>query len=157
TAAGSARLQPSVVGPVFALACLTRYEAWLVTAAALPLAAWARRRRGDAWVAAVGDVGRIAVYPAAAIGLFLVFSRIVIGEWFVSSGFFVPENKAFGKPMLAAAEVWWGARMLGGGPLLLLALAGIVGLLAVAIIQRDRAHGVIALSLAAAGALPWSA
>ena len=28
---------------------------------------------------------------------FLVFSRVVIGQWFVSSGFFVPENTALGR------------------------------------------------------------
>src|SRR5262249_28432882 len=37
-----------LIGWVFALACLTRYEAWPVTATALAFAVWARWRRGEA-------------------------------------------------------------------------------------------------------------
>ena len=41
----------------------------------------------------------IAVYPAVAIVAFAVFSRVVVGAWFVASDFFVPENKALGDPI----------------------------------------------------------
>src|SRR4029077_5326151 len=43
----------NVVGCVFALACLTRYEAWPVTVAALVFAVWACWRRGDTLQSAV--------------------------------------------------------------------------------------------------------
>jgi len=102
------------VGVAFALACLTRYEAWPVTAAALTAAVWARRGSGESLADSSREVARIAAYPAVAIAGFAVFSRVVIGTWFVSSGFFVPENKALGDAMLAAKEIGWGARTLSG-------------------------------------------
>ena len=92
------------VGVVLALACLTRYEAWPVTYAALAAAVWARWRSGEPLRRAFRRVGRIAVYPSVALIAFAVFSRVVVGQWFVSSDFFVPENKALGLPMAAAAK-----------------------------------------------------
>src|SRR5580704_11119578 len=105
----------TAVAAIFALACLTRYEAWPVTAFALAAAVWTRWRRGGG--------------PAVAIAGFLIFSRVVIGEWFVSSGFFVPENKSLGLPALAAAEIWWGTHMLSGSYVLAAAALGAVLLL----------------------------
>src|SRR5204863_3274383 len=113
----SAGLQACHVGWAFALACLTRYEAWPVTASALMAAAWTRWRRGQPLSSATCDVAAIALYPAIAVAGFTIFSRVVIGEWFVGGGFFVPENKALDSPLVAAAEIGWGARMLSGGPL----------------------------------------
>ena len=152
----SASLQASA-SAVFALACLTRYEAWPVTLAAAMLTAWARWRRGDPVRVALREAGRITVLPVIAIVAFVIFSRIVIGQWFVSSGFFVPENKALGDPRLAAAEVLWGLRMLGSAPLLVLGLGGVIAVVVLAFTRRERADAIIALSLAAAAALPWSA
>src|SRR5580704_12193024 len=119
----------TAVAAVFALACLTRYEAWPVTAFALAAAVWTRWRRGDALAVAMRRVGAIARGPALAIAGFLIFSRVVIGEWFVSSGFFVPENKSLGQPVLAAAEIWWGTHMLSGSYVLAAAALGAVLLL----------------------------
>src|SRR5262249_49648997 len=45
-----------IVGWAFALACLTRYEAWPVTAGALVLAIWPRWRAGDPLGSAVRSV-----------------------------------------------------------------------------------------------------
>ena len=47
-ASGLPERSDRVVGWVFALACLTRYEAWPVTVAALVAAVWACWRRGEA-------------------------------------------------------------------------------------------------------------
>ena len=123
-----------MVGVAFALACLTRYEAWPVTVSALVAAAWTRWRRGQPLAAALRDVGAVAVYPAVAVAGFAVFSRVVIGEWFVGSDFFVPENKALGDPMMAAAEIGWGARMLSGALLAWIGGAGV----AVSVVDRPR-------------------
>jgi hypothetical protein len=128
-----------------------------VTLAAATLTAWARWRRGDPVRVALREAGRIAVLPVIAIVAFVIFSRIVIGQWFVSSGFFVPENKALGDPRLAAAEVLWGLRMLGSAPLLVLGLGGVTAVVVLAFARRERADAIVALSLAAAAALPWSA
>ena len=104
----------AVVGWAFALACLTRYEAWPVTGSALVAAVWVRWRRGDSIGDATVRVSLIAFYPAVAIVAFAIFSRVVVGQWFVSSDFFVPENKALGHPLVAIDEIAWGTRMLSG-------------------------------------------
>ena len=85
-----------------------------MTVSALVAAAWARWRRGQPLASALRDVGAIAVYPAVAVAGFAIFSRVVVGAWFVGSDFFVPENKALGDPVMAAAEIGWGAQTLSG-------------------------------------------
>ena len=150
-------LQARHVGWAFALACLTRYEAWPVTISALVAAAWTRWRRGQRLTAALRDVGAIAVYPGVAILAFAIFSRVVVGAWFVGSDFFVPENKAIGDPLMAAKEIGWGARTLsgtwltwiGGGGV---ALAGVAGL-----VSRKRADALTVLALLGMAAIPWTA
>jgi hypothetical protein len=57
----------SAVGWMFALACLTRYEAWPVTAGALALAAVAWWRTGDRLPDAIRAAISIALYPTVAV------------------------------------------------------------------------------------------
>jgi hypothetical protein len=144
-------------GIVLALACLTRYEAWPVTYAALAAACWTRWRRGDSFGTAVRGAARVGIYPTVAILAFAVFSRVVVGQWFVSSDFFVPENKARGLPMIAIDEIAWGARELSGRVVLALGAAGSVALLIAGLFMRRRAGALIALSLGATAAVPWAA
>lgn len=144
-------------GWVFALACLTRYEAWPVTFCALAAAAWTLWRRGTAPADAVRLAGAIAVYPVVAIISFAIFSRVVVGAWFVSSGFFVPENKSLGLPLLALKEVGWGVRMLSGTWTIWIAAGGVAAMAVAGLASAKRADALIALSLAASAALPWSA
>jgi hypothetical protein len=145
---------PRGVGTVLALACLTRYEAWPVTAVALTLAAWAIWRRGGSPTPAIRAVSAVAVYPAAAIIGFCVFSRVVIGQWFISDGFFVPENKARGDVMLAVREIAWGTRMLGGAALVWVGSAGVAALVVLGLVSRRRVEAVIAVALVATAATP---
>ena len=145
------------VGVMFALACLTRYEAWPVTVAALAAAAFARWRQGDSLRDAVRAVARIAMVPAVAIVGFAIFSRVVIGEWFVSGGFFVPENKSLADPMLAAKEIGWGVRTASGPLLVVAGAAGVVIMATMGIVNRRRATWLIAASLLAMAAIPWTA
>jgi hypothetical protein len=128
-----------------------------VTVFALAAAVWTRWRRGDAPGVAMRRVGTIARGPALAIAGFLVFSRVVVGEWFVSSGFFVPENKSLGLPILAAAEIWWGTHVLSGSYVIAVAALGAVSLLLMGVFSRRRADALIVLALATAAAVPWSA
>src|SRR5260221_5624152 len=151
---GPERPAPRIVGWVFALACMTRYEAWPVTCVALAAAVWAQSRAGGRIMAAIRSVGAIALYPALAVAAFMIFSRAVIGEWVVSSDFFVPENKSLGDPMLSAAEIGWGARMLSGTTLLAAGAAGSVILAIVGLPSRQRAPALIALSLMATASIP---
>jgi hypothetical protein len=145
------------VGWAFALACLTRYEAWPITCCALAGAAWTLWRRGATPSGAVRRTAVIALYPAVAIAAFAVFSRVVVGEWFVTSGFFVPENKSLGQPLLALKEVGWGVKMLSGTATIWIAAIGVGAMAIAGVISARRSGALVALSLAASAALPWSA
>jgi len=142
---GSATGRPARAGVVLALACLTRYEAWPVTYAALAAALWTRWRSGDSVSTAARSVARVAVYPTVAILAFALFSRVVVGQWFVSSDFFVPDNKAQGMPMVALDEIVWGARELSGRLVIALAIAGCIALFVAGILRRQSAKALIAL------------
>jgi hypothetical protein len=147
-----------IVGAAFALACLTRYEAWPVTATALTAAVWTRWRQGrEPLLPAIRRVLAIAYYPAAAIAGFMIFSRIVIGEWFVSSGFFVPDPELLGRPARAAVGILWATYRLSGPWIAGVSVAGLLGLLVVSLGNRRRSEGLLALSLGATAALPWLA
>jgi len=146
-----------LVGSVFALACLTRYEAWPVTFAALLAAVCPRWRQGEPLPYAARRVGAIALFPIGAMAAFLVFSRVVIGEWFVTSGFFTPENKALGNPVLSAAEIWYGVRSLSGSFTVAIASVAAVALLILGLGKARRSPLLIVLSLATTAALPWLA
>ncbi|MBI3400113.1 MAG: hypothetical protein HY048_01730 [Acidobacteria bacterium] len=144
-------------GWAFALACLTRYEAWPVTGAAMAAAVWTQRRSGQTWRVAIAEVRAVALYPAVAIVAFSIFSRAVVGKWFVGTDFFVPENKALGDPILAAREIGWGARELSGPGLLAIGAAGAAAAAVVGLAVRERARALMALSLMSTAAIPWAA
>jgi hypothetical protein len=142
---------------VFALACLTRYEAWPVTAAALAAAAWALWRQGEPAAAAIRRVAAIALVPAAAIAGFLVFSRVVVGQWFVASGFFVPDNPALGNPLRSTAQIGFGVHSLSGSFVLAAGIAGAIALMALGLTKVRWSRALIVVSLGATAALPWLA
>lgn len=156
-ARGFSRASASSVGCAFALACLTRYEAWPVTASALAAAAWTRWRRGQPLTSALRDVAVIALYPAIVIAGFAIFSRVVVGAWFVGDEFFVPENKALGNPMMAASEIAWGARMLSGALLTWIGGAGVALAVGLGLVSRRRADALTVLALLGMAAIPWTA
>jgi hypothetical protein len=144
----------AVPGLACAAACMTRYEAWPVTAAVIVLS-WLvlLRRRVSPRVAAAASM-RLAVYPAIAIALFMLNSRWTVGSWFVSSGFFVAENDALGQMSLAWKQVREGLHLLSGRATVWPAYAG-AALIALAFARsRTRASLVLALAPVAAAALP---
>lgn len=148
------------VGPglAFAAACLTRYEAWPIAAVAIALTAAVVVRRGASISDGVAATLRLAIFPALAIGLFLVNSRWTVGAWFISSGFFIPENTAaLGHPSVALDQIREGLGHLSGTALVWSGYAG-AGLTLVAFARsRSRAPLLLLLSLAGAAALPWYA
>jgi hypothetical protein len=146
----------TLVGWTLILACMTRYEAWPVTIAGLVAAAWAVWRGGVLWSAALRAVGRVAIYPIAAIVGFSVFSRIVVGAWF-ANGFFVPENPAQGHPVDSIRLIVWGVNELSGRWLVGAALLGGAILVAYVLFARNRALSVLPLALLGMAAVPWSA
>ena len=92
----------------------------------------------------------------AIIG-FAIFSRVVIGEWFVAGGFFVAENKAIGDPMIAAKEIGWGIRTASGPMLLSLGVAGTAVLAVIGLARRQHAVVLIPVALVTMAAIPWTA
>jgi hypothetical protein len=146
-------------GLALAGACWTRYEAWPITVAALALTGLALLRQGWRPGNIAWELGRIALWPIAFVALFFVLSRATTGAWFVSTGFFVPENPALGRPLLAARQVFEGTISLGGSILVAAAVCG--GVMAIAAGLRRRRDGSAALLLplapVAAAVLPFFA
>lgn len=151
---------PSTTLPGIALvgACMTRYEAWPITAAILVLAFAILVRRATPPRIAVSGITRLALWPIVAIVVFSMNSRWVVGEWFVSGGFFVAENvEAIGRPFEAWRQVREGLADLSGS---MLTLSGYVGtaLIAWAYVRSPRRASLLLLvALFAAAALPIAA
>ena len=153
-------------------AVLTRYEAWPIVATAIGLAFVVLLRRGVTLPAALRAVRGLALWPLWAIAAYLVNSKVTVGAWFVSTGFFVPDNPALGHPWLAWTQIWEGLVRLTGPVLPWAAVASAVGIVAVLLVasgfsrnrvppeggaNRDPTGLLIVLALAASAALPWSA
>jgi hypothetical protein len=155
--AADRRRHARAAGLLLALACLTRYEAWPVTGAALGLATIVRLWVGGGMRATMRELAVAARAPAVAVLAFLLLSRVTVGRWFVSDGFFVPDNPALGDPFRAAGQVAAGAVLLGGIPLVAAGVAGIVVALARARRRGGDAGALPALPLFAAASLPWLA
>ena len=148
---------PHAAGLAVTAACMTRYEAWPITAAAAGLALIVLVRRGVPYGLALRACARLSVYPAVAVMLFLVNSRWTTGEWIVSTGFFVAENEARGQGWLAWRQVRLGTYQLSGSMLVWPAYLSAI-LIGVAFVRsRARASLAIALALTASAALPWYA
>ena len=131
-------------GVTLAALVMTRYEGWFIAAALLSVALVARRHQ---WI----DVFRLAVYPGAAIGIFLFLSWAATGVWFVTSGFFVPDNPAFHRPMAVLIDVVEATVTLGSRTLVLVAIAGGV---ACVLASRRTLASLTPLALLGAACLP---
>lgn len=141
-------------GWALVLACLTRYEAWLVTAAVLGLGVVALWRRGHTPERALKETASLAVYPVLAIVAFFFHSWFTTGAWFVTGGFFVPDNVATGNVWTAFATVVYGMRMVIGTPFILLALTGVLIALVRGLSRAEQAASLVVLALVALMALP---
>jgi len=109
-------------------AVLTRYEAFPIVAAAIGLAFVVLLRRGLSAMAAFRAVRGLALWPAWALAAFLVNSKVSVGSWLVSGGFFVAENPALGNPWLAWTQIWEGLVRLAGPALPWMALASAIAI-----------------------------
>jgi hypothetical protein len=157
---------PGAAGAALAAACWTRYEAWPITGAVAALAFVVQLGRGVSPTRAVSGTLRLIALPAIAIVLFLINSRWTVGAWFVSEGFFVPENaEALGHGMIAFEQIKLGLYQLSGPALVWSAYAGaalIVILFVGRLFMSRLAAGgldslLILLGLAASAAVPWYA
>ena len=136
------------------LACLTRYEAWMVTAAVLAIAVAALWRSGLSLAAAFKGAASLAIYPVLAIVGFFFHSWFTTGAWLVTGGFFVPDNVATGSVWKAFMAVVYGMRLLIGTPFILLSLAGLIVVLARGLSRREHGASLVLLALVALMALP---
>ena len=137
-------------------ACLTRYESFPFTGAALVLAAVVRGAQGHPPRDVLREIGRLGLYPALAIAAFMVHSRITVGQWFVTGGFYVVDPTTQGHALAVTAAIWWGASRLGSYALIVSSLGAIIVLVRAAI-QRRQPSVLVTLALCAVAALPWYA
>jgi hypothetical protein len=147
----------TATGVAMAAACLTRYEAWPLTACALLMALVALLRRGLPVGTALRRVAGLAVCPALAGVAFLIQSRLTVGHWFVTGGFYVPDNPDTGRLFKTMGSLWWASHHLNGYGVLLFAVAGAAAVLVTGLFSRARASSLVVLAMAASAALPWYA
>jgi hypothetical protein len=157
-----------------AAACMTRYEAWPFTAAALAITALGRWMSGLTPSRALRDAAGLGSYTMVAVLLFLVNSRLSVGQWFVTGGFYVPDPALQGQPFVVTGLVAWGVASLGTYALVGAAMVGAAVVLAAAfgrgLRQRGPAPGrpegsrpsrhvslLVPFALVAVAALPWYA
>jgi hypothetical protein len=145
------------VGLAMAAACLTRYEAWPITVAALVVSGLALWRRGLPLPTALLRVAGLALFPVAAGVAFLFQSRLTVGQWFVTDGFYVADNRDAGRAFKTVASIWWASHHVNGYGVLLCGVAGAAAVLVAGLRSRSRASLLVVLAMAGAAALPWYA
>jgi hypothetical protein len=145
---------PHGAGLALAAACLTRYEAWPITAATLGLAFIASITTGRPIGASLTRVLKLALYPIAAIVAFLILSRATVGAWLVTDGFYLIDNADYHRPFKSLGSVWWGLRKLDGTITVSVATGAAVLCLIVAFLRSAYRPLLIAGALAASAALP---
>ena len=135
------RIRRASLSPGYACiaAVLTRYEAFPIVAAAIGLAFVVLLRRGLSAGAAFRAVRGLALWPLWALAAFLVNSKVSVGAWFVSSGFFVADNPAMGHPWLAWRQVWEGLVRLTGPALPWLAVVSAASIVSAVFLPRRAA------------------
>ena len=145
---------PLKLGIALFAAAWTRYEAWPVIAAALTGATYASWAVGAPWGTAIRRTLRLAAWPAAAVVLFLINSRMTVGAWFVTGGFYVPDPAYQGRVGRDLIAVWWGTHQLSTRVTELVALGAAALVAGRAILRRADAPQIVMLALFAAAALP---
>jgi hypothetical protein len=141
-------------GLAFAAACLTRYEAWPITAAALSLSVLVMIAMGAPIVASFRRGFTIALFPILAIVAFLILSRATVGSWLVTGGFYIPDNPDYHRPFKSLGSVWWGLRQLNGTLTVSIATGAALICLVLAFARRVHRPLLIAAALTASAALP---
>jgi hypothetical protein len=137
--AGDSARELTRAGWSLAALVLIRYEGWLVAGGLLAIAALTHG------VPKVRHTLRLASFPAIAIVGFLCLSKASTGAWFVSGGFFVPENPALRQPLTALDQITTALRELSGSAIV---IAGSVGALAALVFGLRRPAGALSFALA---------
>ena len=140
-----------------ALACLTRYESWPITGAATACVGVAVWRRHGSIGSAVGEAVRLGAMPLAAILWFFCQSKLTIGKWFVTGGFYVADPRYQGHPWTVTSAVWWGVCALGSDTLATVVIVAVAAIVVVWVRHREHAALIVPLAWVGAAALPWYA
>ncbi len=147
---------PRRLGVALAAAAWTRYEAWAVIGALAAMVVYGLARSHPPALAARRGLEYLG-WPLGAAALFVINSRMTIGEWFVSGGFYVPDPRYQGRIIEDAIGVWWGTHQLSGYVVETLAL-GTGGVLAWrGLRHRDGWAVLLPVAMLAAAALPFYA
>lgn len=148
---------PTRLGVALFAAAWTRYEAWPVIGVAIVATLLASARLGAAKQVLLDRAWRLAVWPAAAVLLFVVNSRITVGEWFVTGGFYVPDPAYQGRAARSLIAVWWGTHQLSTRTTEIAGLVAAAVLVSRAVLRRENAALLVPVSLFAAAVLPFYA
>src|SRR5688572_522795 len=148
---------PAKLAAAFFAAAWTRYEAWLILSAALALAGLSLIRGGVRPGRTARLIARLAVWPALAILLFALNSRITTGQWLVTGGFYEVDPTYHGLPLKSLIAVWWGTHRLSGYVLEIVAIGTAFWLIVRSASRPAATRALIPLALAAAAVLPFYA
>jgi hypothetical protein len=148
---------PSRLGWLLFAAMWTRYEAWPIVAAAIAAALFATARLGAPRQVVARRARQLALWPGAAVIVFLINSRITVGEWFVTGGFYVPDPAYDGYPLRSLLAVWWGTHRLSTMTMEIVALVAGAVVVSRAFLRREDAGLLIPVALFAAAVLPFYA
>jgi hypothetical protein len=141
-------------GTVLAMACLTRYEAWPIAASAMLFAAIAFSRIGVGIKRTLSNVARLAGLPVTSVLAFMILSRLTVGRWLVTGGFFDVDQSTYRRPLVVLELVWIGFRQVNGE--LMTAIGLVACVIVLTSIVRSRRHSplLVVFSLAACVTLP---
>jgi hypothetical protein len=148
---------PARLGIALAALAWTRYEGWAVVASALGATAYATWRYGTPRRVVIRRAIRLALWPGAAVLVFLINSRITVGAWFVSGGFYVPDPTYQGQAVRTLVGLWWGTHQLSGYLVEIVALVTAGTLIVRSFRGRKDAGLLIPVALLASAALPFVA
>jgi hypothetical protein len=144
-------ISPTRLGWSLFVAAWTRYEAWPIVVVAISIAAMVLWTRGHS---IASHLWRLTRRPLAAVALFLLNSKITVGAWLVSSGFYVRDPTYDGLASKVLLAVWWGTHRLGGYVIEIVALTTAAVLIARALTRRGDPAIVVTVALFAAAAVP---
>jgi hypothetical protein len=148
---------PAKLASVLFAATWTRYEAWPIICAGLVATAYATWRHGASIDVVFRRCWRVAAWPALAVIIFLINSRITVGAWFVSEGFYVPDPSYQHQALRTLLGIWWGTHQLSGYVIETTAL-GVAAFIVWRVLSRKQdAALLIPLALFAAAAVPMVA
>ncbi len=148
---------PARLAAALFAAAWTRYEAWLILAAALAVTGLAMLRNGVGLRGTTRLLAHLALWPVTAAVLFALNSRITTGLWLITGGFYEVDPTYQGLPLKSLIAVWWGTHRLSGYALEIVAIGTAAWLIGRAAIRPAVTPTLIPLAVAAAAFLPFYA